>query len=89
MASTDKEGKRSRLGNRVQRGVYRMAHGWKHPWWPALTLKAMQLNRMVSTPSKEQLSLDAKEQARIWAQQQADDKAARASLVSSNDGEPK
>ncbi len=47
------------------------------------TLKAMQLNRMVSTPSKEQLSLDVKEQARIWAQQQAEDKAARASLVSS------
>ena len=77
-SATDKEGKRSRLGNRVQRGVYRSAHGYKHPWWGALSLKAMQLNRMVSVPTKQESSLDVKEQARVFAQQKADDVAARA-----------
>lgn len=86
-AATDKEGKRSRLGNRVQRGVYRNAHGHKHPWWGALTLKAFQLNRMVSMPTKQEssLSLDVKEQARIFAQQKADDAAARFRLSPSSE----
>lgn len=88
-SATDKEGKRSRLGNRVQRGVYRAAHGHKHPWWGALTLKAMQLNRMVSVPTKQESSLDVKEQARIFAQQKADEVAARARLLSSANELPK
>lgn len=88
-SATDKEGKRSRLGNRVQRGVYRNAHGHKHPWWGALTLKAMQLNRMVSTPGKQESSLDVKEQARIFAQHKADDVTARARFLSSNVSAPK
>lgn len=88
MATSDKTSKRSRLGNRVQRGIYKAAHGYMHPWYPALCARAWNLNYKGGGDAKTEVKLDVAAQARIVADLKARDLSAVAAW-SSNVSAPK
>jgi hypothetical protein len=72
--SNDRAGKRSRFGNRQQRGVWRLARGYKHSWYGTLCQKADRLNNRGGSDTRVEAKLDRRLQARFDACATTNDK---------------
>jgi hypothetical protein len=79
--ATDRATKRSQIGNRVQRGIWKSAHAWKHPWYPALCARVAKINSGGLSGGRQEARLDKQAQSKIWTEQKQRQREAVSCLV--------